>query len=46
MEEALQLRYELQELTLIRELMFGVLTMMIIEAVLLIILLYRLEQNR
>jgi len=26
--------------------MFGVLTMMIIEAVLLIILLYRLEQNR
>jgi len=46
MEEVLQLRCELQELTLIRELMFGVLTMMIIEAVLLIILLYRLEQNR
>ena len=46
MNEALQLRCELQELTLIRELMFGVLTMMIIEAVLLIILLYRLEQNR
>ena len=46
MNEVLQLRCDLQELTLIRELMFGVLTMMIIEAVLLIILLYRLEQNR
>ena len=45
MNEALQLRCELQELTLIRELMFGVLTMMIIEAVLLIILIYRLEQK-
>lgn len=44
MEEVLQLRCDLQELTLIRELMFGVLTMMIIEAVLLIILLYRLEK--
>ena len=46
MNEVLQLRCELQELTLIRELMFGVLTMMLIEAVLLIILLYRLGQNR
>lgn len=44
MEEVLQLRCELQELTLIRELMFGVLTMMIIEAVLLIILIYKLEK--
>ena len=46
MEEVLQLRCDLQELTLIRELMFGVLTMMLIEAVLLIILIYRLGQNR
>ena len=44
MNEVLQVRCELQELTLIRELMFGVLTMMIIEAVLLIILLYKLEK--
>ena len=44
MNEVLQLRCDLQELTLIRELMFGVLTMMIIEAVLLIILLYKLEK--
>jgi hypothetical protein len=42
MEEVLQLRCELQELTLIRELMFGVITMMIIEAVLLMILIYKL----
>jgi len=42
MNEVLQLRCELQELTLIRELMFGVLTMMLIEAVLLGILIYRL----
>lgn len=42
MNEVLQLRCELQELTLIREMMFGVLTMMIIEAVLLLILLYKL----
>jgi hypothetical protein len=42
MEEVLQLRCELQELTLIRELMFGVLTMMLIEAVLLMILIYKL----
>lgn len=45
MEEVLQLRCDLQELTLIRELMFGVLTMMIIEAVLLMMLIYRLGQN-
>ena len=45
MNEVLQLRCDLQELTLIRELMFGVLTMMLIEAVLLIILIYRLEQK-
>ena len=45
MNEVLQLRCELEQLTLIRELMFGVLTMMIIEAVLLIILIYRLEQK-
>lgn len=43
MEEVLQLRCDLQELTLIRELMFGVLTMMLIEAVLLIILIYKLK---
>jgi len=42
MNEVLQLRCDLQELTLIRELMFGVLTMMLIEAVLLGILIYRL----
>lgn len=42
MNEVLQLRCDLQELTLIRELMFGVLTMMLIELVLLGILIYRL----
>jgi len=44
MNEVLQLRCDLQELTLIRELMFGVLTMMIIEAVLLLILLFKLNK--
>jgi hypothetical protein len=40
------LRCELEQLTLIREMMFGVITMMLIELVLLMILIYIMEKNR
>ena len=45
MEEVLFLRCELEQLTLIREMMFGVLTMMLIELVMLFILLKKLWKN-
>lgn len=42
MEEVIFLRCELEQLTLIREMIFGVLTMMLIELVMLFILLKKL----
>lgn len=45
MEEVLFLKCELEQLTLIREMMFGVLTMMLIELVMLFILLKKLWKN-
>lgn len=45
MEEVIFLRCELEQLTLIREMIFGVLTMMLIELVMLFILLKKLWKN-